>query len=79
MIGFRKPFTKKSDPKMEKKTNKNQCQNTALNKKTMSEKAIFVQTLFCHFKIRAKIFTPQNFSLFRSTSYLDLIKIAAPI
>ena len=41
-----------------------------MNKKPLAIKRIFVQTLFSHsaLKLERKSFTPQNHSLFRSTS-----------
>ena len=41
-----------------------------VNKKLLARKQIFVQTLFSHctLKLEQKSFTPQNHSLFRSTS-----------
>ena len=52
-------------------------------KKPLARKRILVQTPFSHstlkFKIRAKKITPQNHSLFRSTSCFGVTKITTPI
>ena len=64
-----KPFRKKSDP-TNGKNSKDQSVITACEQKTTSEKANFCSnTIFSlYFKIRTKKCTPQNHSLFRSTS-----------
>ena len=69
MNGLEKPFRKKSDPKKNEKTSKNQSQIAACEQKTTSEKANFCSnTVFslC-FKFRAKKFQaakPLAFSLY---------------
>ena len=76
-----KPFTKKSDPQKIEKNSKNQSELAACEQKTTSEKAHFCSnTVFSlYFKFRAKNFTPQNHSLFRSTSCFGVTKITTPI
>ena len=52
-----------------------------VNKKTLARKRIFVQTPFSHstLNLERKNFTPQNQSLFRSTSCFGVTKITTPI
>ena len=71
MSGFGKPFRKKSDPK-NRKNSKIKVKLPHVDKKPQARKPIFVQTLFSHstLKLKRKKFTPQNHSLFRSTSCL---------
>ena len=75
-----KPFRKKSDPK-NRKNSTNQSEIAACQLKTTSEKANFCSnTVFSlYYKIRAKKFTQQNHSLFRSTSSFGVTKITTPI
>ena len=63
------------------KTVKNQSEIAACEQKTTSEKANFCSnTVFSpYFKFRAKNFTPQNHSLFRSISCFGVTKITTPI
>ena len=67
--------------KNEKKNSKNQSEIAACEQKTTSEKANFCSnTVFSlNFKIRAKKFTPQNHSFFRSISCFGVTKITTPI
>ena len=60
---------------------KNESEIAAREKKTTSEKANFFQTPFSHSasKLERKTFTPQNHSLFRSTSCFCVKKITTPI
>ena len=78
--GLEKPFRKKSDPK-NWKNSKNQSEIAACEQKTTTEKPNFCSnTIFSlYFKIRAKKFTPQNHSLFRSISCFGVTKITTPI
>ena len=71
---------KKSDPK-NRKNCKNQKEIAACEQKTTSEKAKFCSnTVFSlYVKFGAKKFTPQNHSLFRSTSCFGVAKITTPI
>ena len=71
---------KQSDPKIEK-TVRNQSAIAACEQKTTSEKANFVQTPFFYstLSLERKNFTPQNHSLFRSTSCFGVTKITTPI
>ena len=71
---------KKSDPK-NRKNSKNQSEIAACEQKTTTEKPnLCSNTVFSHyFKIRAKKFTPQNHSLFRSISCFGVTKITTPI
>ena len=80
MNGLEKPFRKKSDTK-NRKNSKNQSQIAACEQKTTTDKANFCSnTVFSlYFKIRAKKFTPQDHSLFRSTSCFGVTKITTPI
>ena len=52
-----------------------------VNKKPLARKRIFVQTPFSHstLKLERNKFTPQNQSLFRSTSCFGVTKITTPI
>ena len=72
---------KKSDPKNRKKNSKNKSEIAACEHKTTTRKRIFVQTPFSHstLKLEQKNFTPQNHSLFRSTSGFGVTKITTPI
>ena len=81
MNGLGKPFKNKSDPKILKKTVNIEVKFPHVNKKTSSEKAHFCSnTVFSlYFEIRAKKITPQNHSLFRSTSCFVVTKITTPI
>ena len=82
MNGLEKPFRKKSDPKnRKKKTVKIKVKLPHVNKKPLARKWIFVQTPFSHstLNLERKNFTPQNHSLFRSTSCFGVTKITTPI
>ena len=81
MNGLGKPYRKKFDPKNRKKNSKNQSEIAACEQKTTSEKANFCSnTAFSlYLTFRANIFTPQNHSLFRSTSCFGVTKITTPI
>ena len=52
-----------------------------VNKKPVATNRIFVQTPFSHstLKLEQNSFTPQNHSLFRSTSCFGVTKITTPI
>ena len=52
-----------------------------VNKKLLARKPIFVQTPFSHstLNLEQKNFTPQNHSIFRSTSCFGVTKITTPI
>ena len=52
-----------------------------VNKKPLARKRNFVQTPFSHsnLNLEQKNFTPQNHSLFRSTSCFGVTKITTPI
>ena len=52
-----------------------------VNKNPLARKRIFVQRPFSHstLKLERKNFTPQNHSLFRSTSCFGVTKITTPI
>ena len=78
--GLGKLFRKKSDPK-NRKNSKNQSEIAACEQKTTTEKPIFCSNAVfsLYFKIRAKKFTPQNHSLFRSISCFGVTKITTPI
>ena len=80
MNGLEKPFRKKSDPK-NRKNSKNQSEIAACEQKPLARKRIFVQTPFSHstLNLEQKNFTPQNHSLFRSTSCFGVTKITTPI
>ena len=75
-----KTIEKKFDPK-NRKNSKNQSEIAACEQKTTTEKPNFCSnTIFSlYFKIRAKKFTPQNHSLFRSISCFGVTKITTPI
>ena len=72
------PFLKKSDKKIEKKI---KVKMPHVNKKPLARKRIFVQTPFSHstLNLERKNFTPQNYSLFRSTSCFGVTEITTPI
>ena len=80
MNGLEKPFRKKSDPK-NRRNSKNQSEIAAIEQKITTEKTNFCSnTVFSlYFKIRAKTITPQNHSLFRSTSCFGVTKNTTPI
>ena len=71
----------KSRSKKSKKTVKIVVKLPHVNKKPLARKRIFVQTPFSHSTsdLEQKSFTPQNHSLFRSTSCLGVTKITTPI
>ena len=75
-----KPFRKKFDPK-NRKNCKIKVKLPHVNKKTLARKRIFVQTPFSQstLNLERKNFTPQNHSLFRSTSCFGVTKINTPI
>ena len=75
-----KPFRKKSDPK-NRKNSKNQSEIATCEQKTLARKRIFVQTPFSQstLNLERKNFTPQNHSLFHSTSCSGVTKITTPI
>ena len=75
-----KPFRKKSDPKIEK-TVKIRVKLPHANKKPLPRNRTFVQSQFSHstLKLEREKFTPQNHSLFRSTSCFGVTKITTPI
>ena len=75
MNGLGKPFRKKSDPK-NRKHYKNQSEIAACEQKFTSEKANFCSNTL---NLERKNFTPQNHSLFRSTSCFGVTKITTPI
>ena len=79
-MDWEKTFKKKSDPN-NRKTVKIKVKLPHVNKKPQSRKQIFVQTLFSHstLKLKRKNFTPQNHSLFRSTSCFGVTKIIISI
>ena len=76
MNGLGKPFRKKSYQKIEE-TVKIKVKLPHVNKKPLARKRIFDQTQFSHstLNLKRKNFTPQNHSLFRSTSCLGVTKI----
>ena len=78
--GLGKPVRKKSHPK-NRKNSINQSEIAACEQKTTSEKPNFCSNIVfsLYFKIRAKKFTPQNHSLFRSISCFGVTKITTPI
>ena len=80
MNGLGKPFRKNPIQKIEKK-GKNPSEIAACGQKTTSEKANFCSNAVfsLYFKIKAKKFTPQKHSLFRSTSCLGVTIITTPI
>ena len=78
---LQKPIRKKSNPN-NWKSSKIQIEIAACEQKTTSKKANFCpQTLFSHsnLKLEQKTFTPQNHSLFRSTSCFGVNKIITSI
>ena len=79
MNGLQKLLRKKSDPK-HRKNSKNQSEIAHMNKKSLARKRIFVQPPFCSstLKLEQNNFTPQNYSLFRSTSCFGVTKITTP-
>ena len=79
MNGLRKLFRKKSDPK--KGNSKNQSEIAAYEQKPLARNRTFVQTPFSHstLNLERKNFTPQNHSLFCSTSCFGVTKITTPI
>ena len=72
---------KKSDPKNRKKEKKIKAKLPHVNEKPLARKRILVQTPFSHstLNLEQKNFTPQNHSLFRSTSCFGVTKITTPI
>ena len=77
MNGLGKQFRKKSDPKnWKKKTVEIKVKLPHVNKKTTSKKSNFCSNtgFSLYFKFKQKKFTPQNHSLFRSTSCFGVIK-----
>ena len=72
---------KKSDPKKIETTVKTKVKLSHVSKKPLARKQIFVQTPFSHstLNLERKNFTPQNHSLFRSTSSFGVTKITTPI
>ena len=64
-----------------KKSKKIKVKLPHVNKKPLARKRIFVQTPFSRstLKLEQKKFTPQNHSLFRSTSCFGVTKITTPI
>ena len=80
MNGLGKPFRKNPIQQIEK-TEKIKAELPHVNKKPLAIKRIFVQTPFSHstFNSERKNFTPQNHSLFRSTSCFGVTKITTPI
>ena len=76
-----KTIQKKSDPKKKRKNSKIKVKLPHVNKKPRARKRIFVQTPFSHstLNLERKKFTPQNHSLFRSTSCSGVTKITTPI
>ena len=79
MNGVEKPFRKQSNRKNKKQQKSSEI--AACEQNTTSEKADFCSnTVFSlYFKIGAKNFTPQNNSLFRSTSCFGVTKITTSI
>ena len=80
MNGLGNPFRKNSDPKI-RKNRKIRVKLPHVNKKPLARKRIFVQTPFSHctLNLERKNFTPQNHSLFRSTSCFGVTIITTPI
>ena len=66
--------------KKNRKISKNQSEIAACEQKTTGEKTNFCSnTVFSlYFKLERKNFTPQNYSLFRSTSCFVVTKITTP-
>ena len=81
MNGLGKQFRKKNAIQKIEKTVKIKVKLPHVNKKPLARKRIFVQTPFSHstLKIKRKKITPQNHSLFRSTSCFSVTKITTPI
>ena len=75
-----KTIQKNSDRKIKKNSKSQSDIATCEQKKTTSEEANFCSnTVFSlYFKIEANNFTPQNHSLFRSTSCFGVTKITTP-
>ena len=69
-MDWEKRLEKKSIQELKRKTVKTKMKLTHVNKKPLARKRNFVQTAFSHSSINLerKNFTPQNHSLFRSTS-----------
>ena len=63
------------------KTEKIKAKSPHVNKKPLARNRIFVQTPFSHstLNLEREKFTPQNQSLFRSTSCFGVTKITTPI
>ena len=76
--GLRKPCRKKNRSKKLKKS-KIRVKLPHVNKKPLPRNRIFVTVFSIYFKIRAKKFTPQNHSLFRSISCFGVTNITTPI
>ena len=76
-----KTIYKKSDLQKIEKTVKIKVKLPHVNKKPLARKRIFVQTPFSHsaLNLERKNFTPQNHSLFRSTSCFGVNNITTPI
>ena len=76
-----KTIWKKNPIQKIEKTVKIKVKLPHVNKKPQARKRIFVQTLFSHstLNLEQKKFTPQNHSLFRSTSCFGVTKITTPI
>ena len=77
-----KTIKKKIQSKKNEKTEKNQREIAEGEQKFISEKANFcsntVSSLYCKIRVE-KLHTPQNHSLFGSTSGFDMAKINTPI
>ena len=81
MNGLGKPIRKIQSKKL-KKTVKTKVKLPHVNKKKpLERKRISVETPFSHYtlNLEQKNFTPQNHSLFRSTSCFGVTKITTPI
>ena len=76
MNGLEKPFRKENRSKKSKKTVKIIVKLPYVNKKPLARKRFFVQTPFSQstLNLERKNFTPQNHSLFRSTSFFGVTK-----
>ena len=81
MNGLGKPFRKKNPIQITEKTVKIKVKLPHVNEKPLARKRIFVHTPFSHstLNLERKNFTPQNHSLFRSTSCFGVTKITTPI
>ena len=81
MSGLGKPFRKKIRSKKIEKTVKIRVKLPHVNKKPIARQRIFVQTPCSRSTLKSerKKFTPQNHSLFRSTSCFGVTKITTPI